>query len=119
MEYNVNRDLEEPFIYNRESDDAECGVNRDFDYDVEFDVELAKSGKTVTVPADRSILEAVRDSGIPTVSSCESGTCGTCKTRLLSGDVDHRDMVLMDDEKDDYIMICISRAGSGNLVIDL
>ena len=87
--------------------------------DVEFDVELAKSGKTVTVPADRSILEAVRDSGIPTVSSCESGTCGTCKTRLISGDVDHRDMVLMDDEKDDYIMICISRAGSGNLVIDL
>lgn len=87
--------------------------------DVEFDVELAKSGKTVTVPADRSILEAVRDSGIPTVSSCESGTCGTCKTRLISGDVDHRDMVLMDDEKDDYIMICISRARSGNLVIDL
>lgn len=87
--------------------------------DVEFDVELAKSGMTVTVPADRSILEAVRDSGIPTVSSCESGTCGTCKTRLIAGDVDHRDMVLMDEEKDDYIMICISRARSGNLVIDL
>ena len=87
--------------------------------DIEFEVELAKSGKTVTVPADRSILEAVRDSGIPTVSSCESGTCGTCKTRLVAGDVDHRDMVLMDDEKDDYIMICISRARSGNLVIDL
>lgn len=87
--------------------------------DVEFEVELAKSDKTVTVPADRSILEAVRDSGIPTVSSCESGTCGTCKTRLIAGDVDHRDMVLMDDEKDDYIMICISRARSGNLVIDL
>jgi phthalate 4,5-dioxygenase reductase subunit len=87
--------------------------------DIEFEVELAKSAKTITVPADRSILEAIRDNGLPTVSSCESGTCGTCKTRLISGDVDHRDMVLMDDEKDDYIMICVSRARSGYLVIDL
>lgn len=87
--------------------------------DVAFEVELAKSGKTITVPADRSVLEAVRDSGIATVSSCESGTCGTCKTRLIAGDVDHRDMVLMDEEKDDYIMICVSRARSGNLIIDL
>jgi len=86
--------------------------------DVEFEVELAKSGKTITVPADRSILEAIRDSGLPTVSSCESGTCGTCKTKLIAGDVDHRDMVLMDEEKDDHIMICVSRARSGNLVID-
>src|SRR5690606_8281346 len=62
--------------------------------DVAFDVELAKSGKTVHVPADRSILEAVRDAGVRTVSSCESGTCGSCKTKLLAGDVDHRDMVL-------------------------
>lgn len=87
--------------------------------DVAFDVELAKTGRTITVPADRSILEAMRDNGLPTVSSCESGTCGTCKTRLIEGDVDHRDMVLMDEEKDDYIMICVSRARSGNLVIDL
>ncbi|VVT31342.1 PDR/VanB family oxidoreductase [Rhizobium sp. EC-SD404] len=87
--------------------------------DLPFEVELAKSGKTVTVPADRSILEAVRDAGIPTVSSCESGTCGTCKCGLVAGDPDHRDMVLMDDEKDDYIMICVSRAKDGNLVLDL
>jgi phthalate 4,5-dioxygenase reductase subunit len=87
--------------------------------DVAFDVELARTGKTVHVPADRSILEAVRDSGVPTVSSCESGTCGTCKTKLIAGDVDHRDMVLMEEEKADHIMICISRARSGNLVIDL
>ena len=87
--------------------------------DVPFDVELAKSGRTVTVPADRSILEAVREAGISTVSSCESGTCGTCKCGLIAGDVDHRDMVLMDDEKDDHIMICVSRARSGGLVLDL
>ncbi|MZR15360.1 2Fe-2S iron-sulfur cluster binding domain-containing protein, partial [Maritimibacter sp. DP07] len=78
--------------------------------DKAFDVVLEKSGKRVTVPEDRSILEALRDAGVATVSSCESGTCGTCKTRLLSGEVDHRDMVLMDEEKSDNIMICVSRA---------
>lgn len=87
--------------------------------DAAFDVELARSGKTLTVPKDRSILEAVRDAGVKTVSSCESGTCGSCKTKLIAGDVDHRDMVLMDDEKDKNIMICVSRAKSGNLVLDL
>ena len=89
------------------------------DDDVAFEVELAKSGGTITVPEDRSILEALRDAGHATVSSCESGTCGTCKTRLISGEVDHRDMVLMDHEKDDTIMICVSRAASGKLVLDL
>lgn len=87
--------------------------------DEPFDVELSASGRTVTVPADRSILETLRASGIDTVSSCESGTCGTCKTRLIEGDVDHRDRVLMDDEKSDYIMICVSRARQGRLVLDL
>ena len=71
------------------------------------------------MPADRSILEALRDAGLATTSSCESGTCGTCKTGLLAGDVDHRDMVLMDEEKGERIMICVSRASSGNLVLDL
>jgi len=87
--------------------------------DTAFDVKLEKSGKTVRVPEDRSILEALRDVGIATVSSCESGTCGTCKTRLVSGNADHRDMVLMDDEKCDYIMICVSRSKGEELVLDL
>ena len=90
-----------------------------FEDDVAFDVELAKSGATVMVPEDRSILEALRDAGFKTVSSCESGTCGTCKSRMLAGEADHRDMVLMDEEKDDYIMICVSRARAGGLVLDL
>lgn len=87
--------------------------------DQPFEVELVRSGKTVLVPADRSILEAVRDAGVRTSSSCESGTCGSCKTRLISGDVDHRDMVLREDEKADTIMICVSRAREGALVLDL
>ena len=88
--------------------------------DVAFEVELKKSGKTITVPEDRSILEALRDAGFATSSSCESGTCGTCKTRLLEGEADHRDMALMEEEKEHQIMICVSRACSGGrLVLDL
>ncbi len=87
--------------------------------DTPFTVTLAQSGRQIDVPADRSILEALRAAGVATVSSCESGTCGTCKCRLVEGQADHRDLVLMDEEKDDYIMICVSRAKSGDLVVDL
>jgi phthalate 4,5-dioxygenase reductase subunit len=87
--------------------------------DQPFEIELARSGRTLTVPADRSILEVVRDAGVRTVSSCESGTCGSCKTRLIAGQAEHRDMVLRDDEKSDAIMICVSRAANGGLTIDL
>lgn len=84
-----------------------------------FVVELRRSGRTVEVPADRSILEALRAAGVPTVSSCESGTCGTCRTRLLEGEADHRDMVLTEEERQDQVMICISRACGERLVLDL
>jgi phthalate 4,5-dioxygenase reductase subunit len=87
--------------------------------DSAFDVTLAQSGKTIEVPADLSILEALRANGLSVPSSCESGTCGTCKCRLIAGTPDHRDMVLRDDERDDHIMICVSRATGGGLTIDL
>ena len=86
--------------------------------DVAFNVTIASTGRTIEVPADRTILEALRDAGEATVSSCESGTCGTCKCKLIEGEADHRDLVLMDEEKDDHIMICVSRAKSGDLVVD-
>lgn len=84
-----------------------------------FSVRLQKSATTVQVPADKSILEALRGAGIHVTSSCESGTCGSCKTTLLSGDVEHRDMVLSDEEKENHIMVCVSRAKSAELVLDL
>lgn len=84
-----------------------------------FCVRLAKSGLAFEVPAGKSILEALREHGHNAASSCESGTCGTCRTTLLSGQVDHRDMVLMPEEMDSQIMICVSRAKSGELVLDL
>ena len=84
-----------------------------------FKLRLARSGVTVTVPPGVSILEVLRSKGLPAPSSCESGTCGSCRTGLLAGVAEHRDYVLDDDEHDSAIMICVSRAVSDELVLDL
>lgn len=87
--------------------------------DKPFTVALASSKREFEVPVGKSILEVLRANGCDVRASCESGTCGTCRTRLLEGAADHRDMVLMPDEMDDQIMICVSRARSERLVLDL
>ena len=86
--------------------------------DKPFNVTLAKSGETFEVPVGTTILEAMRTRGHQVPSSCESGTCGTCRTKLLAGEADHRDLVLAEHERADQIMICVSRAKSSDLVID-
>jgi phthalate 4,5-dioxygenase reductase subunit len=89
--------------------------------DTEFRVRLAKAGETVAVPAGTTILEALRATGRQVPSSCEAGTCGTCRTTLLAGEPDHRDLVLMPQEQARNLMICVSRAAPGcdELVLDL
>ncbi|NGY64431.1 oxidoreductase [Lentzea sp. NEAU-D13] len=86
-----------------------------------FEVELAQSGQTLKVSEDMSILEAVEGAGISVMTSCEEGICGTCETSVLSGQIDHRDSVLNDEERaaGDTMMICVSRAKSDRLVLDL
>lgn len=84
-----------------------------------FTVRLPRSGKTLEVPVGKTILEVVREAGVAVAYSCESGTCGTCRTRLLAGEADHRDWVLMPEEAAREIMICVSRAKSAELVLDL
>jgi phthalate 4,5-dioxygenase reductase subunit len=86
--------------------------------DKPFTVKLAASGASIEVPPSTSILEAMRAAGHEAPSSCESGTCGTCKTRLLEGVADHRDLVLMEDERDAWIMICVSRALTPEIAIE-
>ena len=85
----------------------------------EFTVKLARSGQVVTVASGVSILSALREQGISLPSSCESGTCGACRTGLISGEAEHRDFVLDDDEMESEIMICVSRSKSDQLVLDL
>ncbi|MEZ5645477.1 MAG: PDR/VanB family oxidoreductase [Burkholderiaceae bacterium] len=87
--------------------------------DKPFEVELAKTGMKVVVPANRSILDTLREHSIRVPSSCESGTCGSCKVRLLKGEADHRDLALLPEEQEDHIMVCVSRAKSDTLVLDL
>lgn len=86
-----------------------------------FEVELASSGTTLSVPADRSVLEVLEDAGIGILSSCREGTCGTCETGVLSGEVDHRDALLTADERaaHDTMFVCVSRAACARLVLDL
>ncbi|WP_233837099.1 PDR/VanB family oxidoreductase [Paraburkholderia sp. ZP32-5] len=84
-----------------------------------FTVRLQRSGTSFDIPADRSILDVLRAANVRVPSSCESGTCGSCRTGLCSGEADHRDLVLRDDEKSAQIMVCVSRARSEELVLDL
>lgn len=87
--------------------------------DTAFQIRLARTGSVLDVPAGTSILEVLRANGIPIASSCESGSCGTCAVKLLAGEADHRDLVLAEHEKARAIMVCVSRAKSAELVLDL
>lgn len=86
-----------------------------------FEVELRRTGTTVTVTPDLSVLHAVRRAGAEVLSSCEQGTCGTCLVPVLEGTPDHRDAVLADHERaaGDCMLPCVSRSHSERLVLDL
>lgn len=86
-----------------------------------FEVELNRSGRVLNVPADRSILEVVRKAGISVASSCEDGVCGSCETIVIEGEPEHRDALLTERERtsNKVMMICVSRAKGGRLVLDL
>ncbi len=84
-----------------------------------FKVRLGRDGVELDVPVGATILEVLRAHGRRTPSSCESGTCGTCRTRLVDGEADHRDLVLTPAERRSEVMICVSRARSDVLVLDL
>ena len=93
----------------------------DHSHDESFEVQIQSSGQILKVPADCSILNVLEDHGIFIPVSCEEGVCGTCATGLLSGEADHKDVFLTDQEKQrmDLIMPCCSRACSKRLVLDL
>ncbi|MET7700268.1 PDR/VanB family oxidoreductase [Streptomyces sp. NPDC005485] len=84
-----------------------------------FEVELRRSGRTVAVPAGSTVLAAVRAELPDTLYSCEQGFCGTCQQRVLDGEIDHRDELLTDAERDDSMLICVSRALGERIVLDM
>jgi vanillate O-demethylase ferredoxin subunit len=86
-----------------------------------FDVKLASSGKVVTVPAGRTVIQVLAENGVDIPYSCEEGVCGTCLTRVIEGEPDHRDMYLTDEEhaENKEFTPCCSRSKTALLVLDL
>jgi vanillate O-demethylase ferredoxin subunit len=86
-----------------------------------FLVELARSGRTVSVPPGETILETLLREGVRPPHSCREGVCGQCETRVLAGVPDHRDGVLTPAERNSNqtMMICCSGAKSSKLVLDI
>jgi ferredoxin-NADP reductase len=84
-----------------------------------FKVKIASTGQIFDVPAGRSIVEVLRAAGVPVETSCEDGFCGTCLTRYVDGDPVHRDAVLGESERKNFVMICRARSRSPMLVLDL
>ncbi|PAT35093.1 PDR/VanB family oxidoreductase [Vandammella animalimorsus] len=86
-----------------------------------FEVYLERSGKTVQVPAGKSLLDTLLDEGIECEHSCKEGVCGSCEVRVLNGEVEHFDGILTKQEKESnqVMMICVSRAKSPKLILDL
>jgi tetrachlorobenzoquinone reductase len=89
--------------------------------DQAFDVVLHSSGERIAVGPDDSVLDALEAAGVAVESSCTEGICGTCETKVISGDVDHRDFLLTPEEHEaaGTMMVCVSRCRGRELVLDL
>lgn len=89
--------------------------------DESFDVEIASTGEIVSVPADKTIIEALEEAGHDLMYDCQRGDCGICQTEVLEGVPDHRDVVLSEKERESgkIMQICVSRAKSPRLRLDL
>jgi ferredoxin-NADP reductase len=84
-----------------------------------FEIALQRSNHVLTVPADRSALDVIRQAVPGVAYSCQQGFCGTCRTRVISGEVEHRDRVLTDRERTNTMTICVSRSREARIVVDL
>lgn len=89
--------------------------------DSAFEIQIASSGQVIQIPADKSALDVLLDLDIDIPYACESGVCGSCSTRLLSGEPDHRDVYMSPEEhaKNEEYAPCCSRAKSARLVLDI
>ncbi|MDZ5456919.1 PDR/VanB family oxidoreductase [Azohydromonas lata] len=89
--------------------------------DGSFEVQLASSGRVISIAPDETVVQALSNAGVEIMVSCEQGVCGTCLTRVLQGEVDHRDAYLTPEEQaaNDQFTPCCSRSKSARLVLDL
>ncbi|MFK4656108.1 ferredoxin-NADP reductase [Bradyrhizobium japonicum] len=89
--------------------------------DLPFEVELKSTGRIVSVAAGQTIIQALEAAGLDVLYDCQRGDCGICQCGVIEGVPDHRDVILSDDEKasNKVMQICVSRAKSERLVLDL
>lgn len=89
--------------------------------DESFEIELARTGTTLVVPPDKSIMTVLEEAGVAILYSCRNGQCGTCETTVLEGVPDHRDSLLTEEERKEgkTMMVCCSRAKTPKLRLDL
>ena len=89
--------------------------------DTQFEVQLNRSGMRFAVPPGRTILELMLERGVFPSYDCRRGECGACLTRILAGEAAHRDTYQTEEEKarNDFMTVCISRAKSPSLVLDI
>lgn len=97
---------------------------KEFDDEVgtdSFEVELAESGLVLVVPPEKSVLEVLEGADVEVFSSCQDGTCGTCETPVLAGEVEHRDSIMTTAEQaaNDRMYVCVSRAACERLVLGI
>lgn len=91
------------------------------EFNVGFSVHLARTGKTLQVDPDKTVLQVLQENGIAVDCSCMEGVCGLCVTPVLEGQLDHRDEVLSDEEKRSgkFMAVCVSRCKGDLLVLDI
>ncbi|SMG45811.1 PDR/VanB family oxidoreductase [Agreia pratensis] len=94
-----------------------AGVSAFGEISMPFEVDWQPTTARIPVSSDQTMLAALEGAGIDVDSSCGSGTCGTCRLRLVEGEADHRDVVLSESEQADFVMPCVSRAVSARLVV--
>lgn len=94
-------------------------ASADENVDVPFQVKLKDTEEVFDVPADRTIVEVLRENGVHVDTQCEDGFCATCMTRYVSGEPDHRDSVLDEDDRAQFVLICCARSKTPLLELDL
>jgi ferredoxin-NADP reductase/fatty acid desaturase len=89
--------------------------------DTRFEVQLARSGRVLTVEPGQFLIDVLHANGCPVMCACTQGICGSCITPVLSGTPDHRDAILSEEARaaNDRMTVCVSRSRSQRLVLDL
>jgi ferredoxin len=84
-----------------------------------FTLKLAKSGRSFEIPADRTPTDVLQEAGVQIDVKCSDGICGVCKCQIVSGDVEHRDFVLSNKQRESSLILCQSRAADPNGILEI